>query len=89
MSGTRQSKTVHRLFDLGVTVAVVAAAYLIRQGLDVRFGIVLPAFFTFYPAIMVVAVIYGLWPGLLATALSALLIDYFILKPLGFGIVSA
>jgi signal transduction histidine kinase/ActR/RegA family two-component response regulator len=38
-------------------------------------------FMTFYPAVMVSAWFGGLWPGVLCTALSAAIVDYFWLTP--------
>ena len=49
----------------------------------------LPTYITFYPAVMVVALLAGFGPGLLATALTRLLVGYWILPPVGqFGIAS-
>jgi len=48
-----------------------------------HFGLELPAFFLFYPTVMLVALLCGLWPGLLATALAAALADYWIFQPAG------
>lgn len=41
----------------------------------------LPPFITFYPAIMVIALYFGLWTGLMATALAVILIDFLIFRP--------
>ena len=54
-----------------IALAAVIAAYLLRAGIGQAFGVVLPPYFTFYPAIMIVAVFGGLLPGLFATALAA------------------
>jgi K+-sensing histidine kinase KdpD len=43
----------------------------------------LPTYLTFYPAIMVVALLAGIGPGLLATALADAAVDYWILPPIG------
>jgi light-regulated signal transduction histidine kinase (bacteriophytochrome) len=43
----------------------------------------LPTYITFYPAIMVAALLGGIGPGLLATGLSALVATLLILEPLG------
>jgi signal transduction histidine kinase/CheY-like chemotaxis protein len=71
-----------------MAVVVVAASFLLRYALVQGLGLAMPAFITFYPGIMLVAVLAGLWPGLLATALAALAVDYFILPPFGFGIAN-
>jgi PAS domain S-box-containing protein len=68
---------------LGNAIVLVAAAFLLRQILVQYFGIALPPFITFYPAIMIVALLTGFWPGLLATTLSALLVAYWISPPMG------
>jgi signal transduction histidine kinase/CheY-like chemotaxis protein len=70
-----------------LAIVVVAASLLLRYALVRGLGLTMPPFITFFPAIIIVAVLAGLWPGLLATALAALAADYFILPPFGFGIV--
>jgi diguanylate cyclase (GGDEF)-like protein/PAS domain S-box-containing protein len=81
-------KAEKRMFDrpfLGLIAAVfiVTAAFLIRQFLVLYLRFDLPPFITFYPAIMIAAVLYGLWPGLLATLLSTLLTEYWVIPPAG------
>jgi PAS domain S-box-containing protein len=72
-----------------VAVVVVVAAFLLRLAMVRYIGDELPAFITFYPAVMVAALLCGLGPGLLATGLSVLAADYWILPPRGsFGIAS-
>jgi len=68
---------------LALAVVAVAAAFLLRQTLARHFGLELPVFFLFYPTVMLVALLCGLWPGLLATALAATLAGYWILQPAG------
>jgi len=43
----------------------------------------LPTYLTFYPAVMLVALLAGQWAGLVATALSALVVSYWVLPPVG------
>ena len=43
----------------------------------------LPTYITFYPAVMLVAMIVGWGPGILATVAAALVTDYWILPPVG------
>jgi PAS domain-containing protein len=69
-----------------MAVVVVAASFLLRYFLVQGLGLELPLFIFFYPAVMVVAVLAGFWPGLLATALAVLVTDYTILPPFGFAI---
>jgi K+-sensing histidine kinase KdpD len=71
-----------------MAVVVVAASILLRYFLVQGLGLALPSFTTFYPAILIVAVLAGMWPGLLATALAALAADYFFLPPYGFGVAN-
>jgi diguanylate cyclase (GGDEF)-like protein/PAS domain S-box-containing protein len=68
---------------LALVVAVVMAAFLLRQTLVLRFGFELPVFFLFYPAVMLLALFFGLWPGVLATVLAAALAKYWIFPPTG------
>ena len=44
-------------------------------------GLALPTFVLAYPAVTLVALLNGLWPGILATALAAVGIDFLILAP--------
>jgi PAS domain S-box-containing protein len=52
-------------------------------------GLDLPTYLTFYPAVMLVSLLLGLWPGLLTTAVAALLAAYWVIPPKGFGIGNA
>jgi PAS domain S-box-containing protein len=65
-------------------LAAVAAAFLLRAGLERLAGGSLPTtYITFYPAVMLSALLGGVGPGLLATAAAALGVDYFMLSPVG------
>ena len=70
----------------GFTIGVVAVAFLLRLVLTKWVGPGLPTFVTFYPAVMLVAIVFGLWAGLLATAMVAMISAYWILPPEGFAI---
>ncbi len=61
-----------------VAVVAVLAAFLLRWVMWLFLGKFLP-FITFYPAILLVALLSGLWPGVLATALATLLSAYWVL----------
>jgi K+-sensing histidine kinase KdpD len=61
----------------------VAAGYALRVGLEAWIGASLPTYITFYPAMMVAALLGGIGPGLLATALAALVASMLVLKPIG------
>jgi PAS domain S-box-containing protein len=73
---------------LAVSCLVVTAGFLLRQLAVYRFGIELPPFITLFPSVMVAALLGGLWPGLVATAFSALLVDYFVFPPTGHFAIS-
>ncbi len=79
-----EKSTFSRVF-VCYSVAVVApfAALLLYLALVQLLGHELPTFILFYPAVMLVAVFCGLWPGVLATALAAALADYWIMPPRG------
>ena len=55
----------------GAAAIVVAAAFALRLGLSTVVGSGLPPFIFFYPAVMTVAVLAGMGPGLFATAVAA------------------
>jgi PAS domain S-box-containing protein len=74
------------LLRYGSALAAVGVSLLLRLGLTAWVGPGLPTYITFYPAIMAVALLGGLGPGLLATTATALATDYWILAPHGFGI---
>jgi PAS domain S-box-containing protein len=65
---------------VGVLLAVIAAAIRLQflEILGLR-----AVFLTFYPAVVVAALYGGFSAGLLATAVSAVLADYFWMEPLG------
>ncbi len=81
------AQTEKRLFDrlsmrLAIVTVAVLAAFLLRLAILHFFPIEAP-FVTFYPAVMIVALLAGFWPGVLATALLSLIADYTIFQPLG------
>jgi PAS domain S-box-containing protein len=61
----------------GFALIAVAAATLLRYGLDLAFGFS-DSFVLFYPPILGVALLAGLGPGLFATSLSMALAAYFL-----------
>ena len=76
------------LIRYGFAVCMVAAGFLLRQVLTAYGGSHLPTYTTFYPPVMVVAMVAGFWPGIVTTMMVVLVIDYWILPPQGFGIES-
>ena len=68
------------LIGYGVAIAAVGAAWLLRLGLSGFFGTGL-TYITFYPAVMLAAIVGGLRPGLGATVMVALSVAYWLLPP--------
>ena len=86
---TKLSFEHHWLVRYGSALAAVGAGLLLRLGLTALVGPGLPTYVTFYPPVMVAALLCGFGPGLLATLIVALVADYWLLDPLGqFGISS-
>jgi signal transduction histidine kinase/CheY-like chemotaxis protein len=73
----------HPLHTYGIAAAIVAAAVVVRLVFMQSLGSGV-AFLTFYPAIMLAALYAGFRAGLLATALSLVLANYFWIEPQGF-----
>lgn len=70
-----------------LAVVATAVALLCRQAMVGYLGDELPHYITFYPAVMLVAILAGAGPALLATAVAAVLAAYWVLPPQGhFGI---
>ncbi|MCE5325638.1 MAG: PAS domain S-box protein [Planctomycetaceae bacterium] len=68
-------------------VVAVALAGVARWWLILKFG-PMPTFITFYPAVLLVAVVCGGGPGIVTAVLCALVADYWFIEPHGFGIGS-
>jgi PAS domain S-box-containing protein len=77
-----------RALRYGLAFVAVAAGFGLRVALTAWVGPGLPTYITFYPAVMVAALLAGFGPGLLATALTGLSVAYWILPPEGFHIAS-
>ena len=70
-----------------MAVVLVSASFLLQFALIRYLGVQLPPFIVCYPAIMLVALLAGLGPGLLATALGGTGVDYFFMSPVrGFAV---
>ncbi len=67
----------------GAAIIVVIVAFFLYMTLTKLFGPGLPTYILFYPAIIIVALLGGLGPGLVATILSILLAGIWILPPQG------
>jgi PAS domain S-box-containing protein len=70
-----------RFVRLLAAAIAVALACLLHLALARR-NVILPPYVTFYPVVLLAALLGRMWAGLLATALSALLADYLLLSPL-------
>ncbi|WP_052374123.1 PAS domain S-box protein [Methanobacterium sp. SMA-27] len=64
-------------------ILVVILAFWLYLALTALFGPGLPTYILFYPAIIIVALLAGLGPGLLATIVSVMIAVIWILPPLG------
>lgn len=80
-SDTQSSMLDRPYVRFPMAVAAVAMALLLHLAMEQYLGLVVPLFLTFYPAIMLVAVMAGFWPGILATTLSALSAQYWLVAP--------
>ena len=81
-SGTIARIIRGRLTQLLAAAIAVVLALLLRVALE-RYSITLPTYVTFYPVVFLAAVLGDMWAGIFATALAALLADYFLLAPVG------
>ncbi len=63
-------------------VIAVGLAFLLRGAILQHYG-VLPPFVTFYPAVLIVAILGDIWAGLFATGVAVLVATYWILPPIG------
>jgi len=89
MSGAPSSMLDRPCVRFPMAVAAVAMGLFVHLAMEQYLGLVVPLFLTFYPAIMLVAVMTGFWPGILATALSVLSAQYWLVTPRwSFGVES-
>ena len=73
----------NRVYHYGIAFSSVFLAFLVYRGLGRLVHGDLPIFITFNPAIMLVALLCGVGPGLAATAVAALVADCWIIQPVG------
>jgi PAS domain S-box-containing protein len=91
MNHNDNSSSIRRTWVLryGLAFVAVAAGFGLRAAVTAWIGPGLPTYITFYPAVMAVALLAGIGPGLLATALTIVVVGYWILPPVGqFAIAS-
>ncbi len=86
--GTIAGTIRRQLLRYLITVVAVVLALQLRVTLE-SLSLSLPTYVTYYPVVFLAAFLGDVFTGILATALSALLADYFLLSPVGrFGILS-
>ena len=85
MNHNHSSSSIRQRWALryGLAFVAVAAGFGFRAALTAWIGPGLPTFITFYPAVMVAALLAGVGPGLLATVLTGIVVGYWILPPVG------
>jgi PAS domain S-box/diguanylate cyclase (GGDEF) domain len=83
MSRVEFKPPVRFLLRYSLTIVLVLEAFLLRQSLEMQFGISLPPYITFYPAVILISLFFGIVPGLLGVALSSLIVSYAVFIPTG------
>lgn len=83
MQAAQENKWLNLTLRYGTAILVVVFAFLLYGELTVILGPGLPTYILFYPAIIIVALLGGLGPGILATLLSVILTGIWILPPPG------
>ena len=73
------------LLRYGGSAMSVAAVFLIRHALSLLVGPGLPPFILFYPVVMIVALLAGMGPGMLATAVASFATAFWVLHWQGSG----
>jgi PAS domain S-box-containing protein len=76
-----KNRSLAPFIPYGVTVLIVGSAAALRWALGQGFG-PFPLYITFYPAMMLSALLGGVGPGLLATGLAGFLADWMFLPPI-------
>jgi signal transduction histidine kinase len=66
-----------------LALLLVGIGLLMRIVLTNLVGPGLPTYITFYPCVMISALVMGLGSGILATLASLIIVDYWLLKPVG------
>jgi PAS domain S-box-containing protein len=82
-------QTTHRALSYVLALAGVAAAMGLRLAIESWFGPGLPTYITFYPMVMVVALLVGFGPGMVATVVAVVTVDYWIIPPSGHFSISS
>ena len=83
MEGFRKQSLLGWVLRYVLAILAVAAAFGLRVAVETWIGSGLPIFITFYPAVMVVALLAGFGPGLVSTALVGFTVAYWVMPPIG------
>jgi diguanylate cyclase (GGDEF)-like protein/PAS domain S-box-containing protein len=83
MARGKKSALTRHVLRIALAALVVLAGFLLRQIFLLYFGVTLPPFVILLPAVMIDALFFGFWAGLLATALGAALAGIWIFPPTG------
>lgn len=83
LSRLRRHPVLRETLRYGFAAFSVAAAFGFRQALTAWFGPGHSTYACFYPAIMAVALLAGFGPGITATIITCLVVDYTVLPPVG------
>lgn len=76
-------RNIHIFMHYGLAVVSITAGLLLRFALEAPVGTGLPTYVTFYPFVMLTALVGGFGPGLVATILTLLAVDIWIFPPVG------
>lgn len=78
-----RQRIIYNIFRYGLAFVSISAGVLLRFALEAPFGTGLPTYITFYPFLMLTALVGGFGPGLVATILTLLAVDIWIFPPVG------
>ena len=84
--GLRPNPDRRWLVRYGSALAAAGIGFGVHLGLQALAKANLSPYITFYPVVMMVSLFFGLRPGLVAAAASALVADWFFIPPAGFKI---
>ncbi|MDD3984926.1 MAG: DUF4118 domain-containing protein [Methanobacterium sp.] len=79
----QEHRGIHLILHYMGSILMVLMAFLLYSTLTAWFGSGLAPYILFYPAIIIVALLAGFGPGLLATIISVLIAGIWILPPVG------
>jgi PAS domain S-box-containing protein len=80
MREVSKNPLIRALLRYGISAGVVVLAFLLQQVLQWMLGEALPPYITFFPMVMLVALLGGFWPGIFATLLSLFFVASWILS---------